>query len=509
MDWKHGYFADGGYTFGYYPETMPSRLRWATLIQGHITPALKFRYLDAGCGQGLNLILAAAAHPESEFIGIDFLPEHIAHARALAVACKVKNVTFFERDFLELASKGPALGEFDYIVCHGITTWIAPEVRKALFSFIDQTLKPGGVFYNSYNTFPGWLGTVPFQHLTLIEQRQNSGLRALEAAKKHINTLKEVAPSMINALPALESRLKMLDQQDSSYLVQEYNNRYWKPVFVSEMIDELASFKLSYLGTTTLPEVYNNLLPSAVQDLLNGQESLLLREQIRDYACNQSFRRDLYVKGRMNAWPGELIELVGDFRVAVNKNKPLPEDGSDYVMRSGTGETYGDRKFYDSIIDLAGNSERGLTVGDIVRSKPEPYEKHGAIQAVSMLLYGGWLMPTTHSDLQYDSSGVSANSHIAKAVCRGAPYRHVCVPKLGGALPMSDTEWMMLDCYFRDIPPSNWPHEVKQCLAKLSRRLLHNGQPVEDAESIDGLLEQNSSEFLANNLPFLKMYSAA
>ena len=87
MDWKHGYFAESGYTYGYYPETMPMRLRWAALIQGHTAPPSKFRYLDAGCGQGLNLILAAAAHPDSEFVGIDFLPEHIAHGKALAETC--------------------------------------------------------------------------------------------------------------------------------------------------------------------------------------------------------------------------------------------------------------------------------------------------------------------------------------------------------------------------------------------------------------------------------------
>jgi len=184
MNWKHGYYADSGYTYGYYPETMPLRLHWAALVQNHEVPIQKFRYVDAGCGQGFNLIQAAIAHPDGEFVGIDFLPEHIAHARGLAERCGLTNIEFIEGDFIELAKNPQNLGLFDYAVCHGISTWISPVVKSGLFSLIGQILKPGGLFYNSYNTFPGWLGVVPFQHLVLLEQRRNIGTLALEAARK-------------------------------------------------------------------------------------------------------------------------------------------------------------------------------------------------------------------------------------------------------------------------------------------------------------------------------------
>jgi hypothetical protein len=60
MDWKHGYFADNGYTFGYYREMAPCYLAWAALLQGVVAPTRNFRYVDLGCGQGLGLILQAA-----------------------------------------------------------------------------------------------------------------------------------------------------------------------------------------------------------------------------------------------------------------------------------------------------------------------------------------------------------------------------------------------------------------------------------------------------------------
>ncbi|MFN5746076.1 MAG: class I SAM-dependent methyltransferase, partial [Methylococcaceae bacterium] len=146
--WNHGYYVDSVYTFGYYPETMPVRLHWASLINDHITPTRQFRYLDAGCGQGFNLIMAAAAHPDSDFVGLDFLPEHIAHATRLARCCGLTNVRFIEADFVDLADDPAALGSFDYAICHGVSSWVAPEVKRGLYRLIGQVLKPGGVFYN-------------------------------------------------------------------------------------------------------------------------------------------------------------------------------------------------------------------------------------------------------------------------------------------------------------------------------------------------------------------------
>lgn len=508
MDWKHGYFAEGGYTFGYYPETMPSRLRWAALVQGHASPPAGFRYLDAGCGQGLNLLLAAAAHPDSEFVGIDFLPEHIAHARAMASACGVSNVTFIEGDFVELVSEPASLGEFDYAVCHGITTWIAPEVKAALFRLIGKVLRPSGLFYNSYNTFPGWLGSVPFQHLVLLEQRGKTGEKALDAARDNFKVLGECAPGMFNALPALESRMKALESQDPAYLVQEYNNHFWQPVFVSRMIDDMAEAKLSYLGTATLPEAYDNLLPKPVLELLDKQGDPVVREQLRDYSSNQSFRRDLYVKGRYRPWPGEFARLLGECRFLANPFQERPVGDDLYSVRCGTGETKGDRKFYDTILDRVLQEPSGALLSELLGLHKNPREKGGVLQAISMMLYGGWLMAAPSGSSSLHRSEI-LNRHIAAAVCDGAPYRYVSVPGMGGALPMADTEWMMLNCFFTKLPEDKWLAAINTTLGRLNRGLLKDGQPVLDAAKRDELLRQSMKEFCEKRLPILRATGGA
>lgn len=509
MNWKHGYYADSGYTYGYYPETMPVRLRWASLIQAHDAPEKNFRYLDAGCGQGLNLVLAAIAHPDSEFVGIDFLPEHIAHARTLARRCGLSNVTFIEGDFIELAANPASLGEFDYAVCHGITTWIAPPVKSALFRLIGQVLKPGGVFYNSYNTFPGWLGTVPFQHLVLLEQRSQSGAAAIKAAQKSMEHLREHSGHMFASLPNLTSRIKAMESQDPAYLVQEYNNQFWQPVFVTQMIDDLAAVKLNYLGIATLTEAYDTALPAQVRELLAQQQSQLVREQLRDYAINQSFRRDLYVKGQVKPWLKQQNDLVKACRLCVNPQVPRPEEGKSYVFRAGGVELNGAYDFYSAVLDVVAAQPHGAAVGEVLAHFANDPKRSSVVQALSMMLVSGYLMPVQDLDAKTDTAvGQRANAAMAAAHAEGAPYNYLALPRTGCAIQLPDTEWFMVDAMAQGLPPAQWADHVIDGLASLNRVPSQDGKAVTDRASQRTLITDALQKFEQTRLPFLRQMGA-
>lgn len=506
MDWKHGYYADSGYTFGYYSETMPSRLRYAALIQGQQAPAEKFRYLDAGCGQGLNLILAAACHPESEFVGVDFLPEHIAHATALARRCGLSNVTFIEGDFTDLVEDPLRFGQFDYAVCHGITTWIAPAVKQALFRWIGLALKPGGLFYNSYNTFPGWLAAVPFQHLVLLEQRSKTGDVALQTARASMERLMKAAPAMFGALPGLEARLKIMETQEASYLVQEYNNQYWQPVFVTEMIDAMASVKLQYLGTATLPEAFDGALSNQVREMLAAQSDPIVREQLRDYALAQSFRRDLYAKGRSQPWKREAETQLRALRFVRNPMVARPESGKAYSVKAGALEVNGAEGFYGPLLDLIESGKEGRSIGELVDAQQTPQHKQSVGQAVSMLLHGGWI--TLLDPQRTGDAGRKANRAILDAALQGAPYRYLALPKAMSALVIGDTEWAMLDAALRKVPVEQWPALVRQDLQRRGRSLAKDGQAVTEAAAQEAILVKGSQDFAMRKFPILKALAA-
>ena len=136
--WSSGYNVDLGYTYGYYRETSPAWLNYVATIKGVACPEGNWRYLELGCGQGVGLLIYAAMYPDHEFLGIDFNPVHIAHARALSVDAWLTNVRFEEADFVEVAQDWPAdWGQFDYITAHGIYTWLAEPVRAGLVGAVD------------------------------------------------------------------------------------------------------------------------------------------------------------------------------------------------------------------------------------------------------------------------------------------------------------------------------------------------------------------------------------
>jgi SAM-dependent methyltransferase len=506
MNWKHGYYADAGYTFGYYAEASPSRLQWAALIQGHLLPRRNFRYLDAGCGQGLNVILSAAAYPDSEFVGIDFLPEHIAHARRLATEAGLSNVTFIEGDFVELANDPSSLGTFDYAVCHGITTWIAPVVKTALFRMIGQVLNPGGVFYNSYNTYPGWLSTVPFQHYVLLEQRSKTGALALKAAIEVMSKLQTAGPQLFAAQPGLVSRMKAMESQDPAYLVQEYNNQHWHPVFVTEMIDDMAAEKLSYLGTATLPEAFNAIATTDLKELLDAQPDPALREQIRDYALNQSFRRDLYVKGHRRPWSGQLRDLIGATRFIRNTAVKRPEPGEHYSIKAGSLELKGDGQYYGAILDRLEQQAQGCTLGELAAAETDAPRRDSLTHVLSLLLHAGYVIEQDPQSPARHPAAVALNKTLARAAFKGAPYKYVVLPRATTALTLTDTEMFMLHYQCEGLRESLWTERLPKDLAALGRALAKDGKPVTEAAEQQTMVNELIQKFTTTKLPLLKTW---
>jgi SAM-dependent methyltransferase len=151
-DWTSGYVADIGYTFGYYAELNPLRVRLAFLNQGLVFPEVGTA-CELGFGQGLSANLHAAASL-TQWHGTDFNPSQAGFAQELSAASGA-SAQLFDEAFAEFAQR-PELPAFDYIGLHGIWSWISDENRQIIVDFVRRKLKVGGVLYISYNTLPGW-----------------------------------------------------------------------------------------------------------------------------------------------------------------------------------------------------------------------------------------------------------------------------------------------------------------------------------------------------------------
>src|SRR5271166_641825 len=134
-------------------ETHPAMLgAFAVLFGRRAAPVSACRVLEIGCGEGVNLMSMAVGLPKSEFVGLDLAEAPIGLGRTMARVASLDNVSLFARDVKDGSA---ALGQFDYVIAHGIYAWVPAAVREALMRLAAQRLSPDGLFLVSYNVRPG------------------------------------------------------------------------------------------------------------------------------------------------------------------------------------------------------------------------------------------------------------------------------------------------------------------------------------------------------------------
>ena len=165
--WSEGYVTEIEYIADCFPDLAPAHLNLALLHRGIAFPETEagFNYLELGFGQGVTLTMLAAMQPQGRFYGNDVNPSHVLGARALADSAALDNLELFEDSFAELLARD--LPPMDYIVLHGIYSWVSTENRAHILALIRKLLKTGGVVYVSYNAQPGWAPKAPMQRAML------------------------------------------------------------------------------------------------------------------------------------------------------------------------------------------------------------------------------------------------------------------------------------------------------------------------------------------------------
>ena len=508
--WSHGYNVSSGYTYGFYPEMAPSWLNLCAMVQGYLPPEPEpdgtFHYLELGCGQGFGLALMAAANPHGRFVGVDFNPEHVDHARRLARAAGLDNVEFLEGDFAALAARWPErLGKYHYVALHGIYSWIPAAVRQAVVDCIVQATRPGALVYLSYNAMPGWLPMVPFQHLArrLDQQAGTPGQAALQEAAGLFKTMATANSPLFSVLPTLLSRIDAIPGQNSAYAVQEYLHDNWTPLWFSQVAQELSAAKLAFVGSATLAEaLMPALLPAAMRDIVNAQRDPLLRQDVMDCLLVQGFRRDIFCRGPQRPFrqgPGLLLDQRVQLarasvpaEVSITTNAGAATLPADVVAIFADALTHGSRSLGE-LAALPGLPAAGL---------------NSHLQTLLLLLHAGVLRLVTDA-AQVVQPAQEFNAAVAAAVADGAPYAFLASPLTGSGMGVSDIDLLLLDAVLSGVnrEPATLATALDQSLARLGRGLLHRGQMLEGEAFqerlmalVSGFLEDVSPRWRAHGM---------
>lgn len=296
-----GYHVDVAYPGRFHRETMPGWLHAVITALGRQAPAVDgaFGYCELGCGDGLNLLLAAVAHPRARFVGLDLDAAHVEAARASARAADVRNVDFLQGDVAQ-APAGLTPGSFDYVVSHGMWSWMPDAVRAAGTRLASTLLRPDGVAYIGYMSHPGATVLAPLQRLmreVSASAPGNAAQRATQALAFALR-LAEAGAGLFAEHPGLAVQLQAMAKESPEHLAHEFLSGHWQPLHAADVLQAFETAGASWIGSATPIENIDALsLPGQVLPLLREARGVGLAETVKDAARHQSLRRDLFQRG--------------------------------------------------------------------------------------------------------------------------------------------------------------------------------------------------------------------
>lgn len=298
MTWTDGYISDVCYPAFFYKEMQPVWLSTVAGFQGFSGPDTDqpFALCELGCGVGINLLLAAACHPDAHFVGVDYNAEHLRIAAEGAKASGIGNIEFVHADFPEFARGNGR--QFDFIISHGVWSWIAPHQQDALLDCVSHGLKSGGLFYLHYMCHPGSTDLLPLQHLMNLCAHLMPG-PSPRKAQIGLKLLQQIGGSGLYAdRPAMLRHLANMAKRSPADLAHEFLTDHWQPQHSVDVHQQAGKAGLAFLGSA---DVFNNLdvslsIPGNLQGLVRQTAVPALAETLKDMARNAHQRMDLFQK---------------------------------------------------------------------------------------------------------------------------------------------------------------------------------------------------------------------
>ncbi len=285
------------YTSHPFWQSAPEHLRAVAHLFGLEAPAVdRARVLELGCAAGGNLVPFAARHPQAQVVGIDLSAVQIEAGQRAVGTMGLKNVSLIQGSIAEL---DPGLGKFDYIVCHGVYSWVPENVREAILRALGDLLTPNGVAYVSYNAYPGWKAKEIVRDAMLLRGgHHGTAGEQIAYGRGMIEFLHEMAPADSLLSKAIADDIEIVRNAQDYYLAHEYFELCNAPCYFRDFVGAARSHGLEYLGDATVGSMFASNYGRAAQPLLSecGGDQVVL-EQLLDFLNNRTFRQTLLVRG--------------------------------------------------------------------------------------------------------------------------------------------------------------------------------------------------------------------
>ncbi len=484
-------------------ELAPSALRVAAALGGARLRAAEdavagrpFEYCEIGSGLGDTLCALAAAYPRGRFTGIDINPEHVAFARGRAERTGLGNVWFLERDVARMEGELP---ELDFVCAHGLLSWISPGTRRALVSFATSRLKPGGVFYVSYNALPGWAAVAPLRRLlhdlggtdgTLTERADRAVARA--------RALRDAGARYFADNPGASEMLDTMTRVGTAYVVHEYFHDHWHPMALSDVAGEMAAAGLRFCAELPFYRNVRHLsVPATTGELAPATADRVASGTLRDYAANTFFRGDLYV--RADQATGEGVETSVLDATPLATTMPLDRIHREVRFPCASLPLLGEP--FETLLALA--SRQPVTVAELARALPG-FAVDRLREAVIDVLASEQIVPVAPS--LPEGASVGAHAYNLAVLTEPLSTTHPVVlasPAAGTGLQVPALQALALRVLYL-VTPADRPAWLRRFVERQPVKLHVSDRAVQGLDEQVRVLDAEVERFRAQRLPFLE-----
>ena len=297
-------YSELGYKSMPFPYTTPATLEAYAALVGVSAPNPKTaRVLELGATYGGNIISQALFNPDATFVGIELSQEQVEKGNEVISNAGLTNVSLIQSD---IASIGSEIGTFDYIIAHGVYSWVDDGVKDALLRLIDEHLAEDGIAYISYNTYPGWHTMEEVRQLMMFSNRDKAQFNHKEKVL-YGKTIGSIVGSQILKYDNLKERnskflgaLRSVMQKDEYYVGHDHLEPNNDPVYFYQFNDHLEAHNLAYLCDADLTLSMVRSFDADIADTLDklALNDHVAQEQYLDFMLDTTFRKSIICKAK-------------------------------------------------------------------------------------------------------------------------------------------------------------------------------------------------------------------